>query len=58
MDLVVIAVTLLLSLAIALVTGRAFLSLVLFCINHQMSEGSAVTPRGNPFYEITPRRTA
>jgi hypothetical protein len=43
MDLVVIAVTLLLSLAIALVAGRAFLSFVLFCINHQMSAASAAS---------------
>lgn len=47
MDLIVIAVTLVLSLAIALVTGRAFLSLVLFCISHQISEASAVASRGS-----------
>ena len=47
MDLLVIAVTLLLSLAIAVLSGRAFLSLVLFWINNQMPEGDAVTARGS-----------
>jgi hypothetical protein len=41
MDLLVIAVILLLSLALAVIGGRAFLSLVLFWINHQMSESGA-----------------